>query len=253
MRKGRRQKVVWLPVDLNNRLGRAPLVASSSVTSSTIIKIYTANPLGATPTTEEIPIVKDFSGAPAVGPADADASLADIESSGYRLRRIVGKLGFSVLQGAATLNGDGSIFHITAGFIIRRVGDDGTSYAATAGVTAFNNISTANIANVMDPWIWRRSWDLADRGAAALALDPNVEAFGRSNTLAYGSGIFDGPHVDAKTARIVGPEERLFLDVTIEGINGDSQGAPGAVLLLGDLRVLGSLRTNSGNRRNASR
>lgn len=114
------------------------------------------------------------------------------------------------------------------------------------------NASPSTLANVQDPWVWRRSWDISNSNAAALTADPNSAALPPSN-VNYGGGIMDGPHVDAKTARIVGPEERLFLDVAIEGINGDSQATPGAVVLLADLRVLASMRTNQGNRRNASR
>lgn len=242
-------------MDLDNRLGVSPATASVGFQSATLIKIYTANPLGASPTTEEVAIVKDFAGSAggliAPGVADINATLADIEQSGYRLRRIVGKLGFSVLQGAAQALEDGSIFHVTAGFIIRRVNEFGQSMAILgAGAPTAHAASTASLENTMDPWIWRRSWDISDNEHAN--IDPNVVSFPRSN-YNYGAGIFDGPHVDAKTARVVGPEERLFLDVTIEGINGQAQGQPGAVLLIADLRVLASMRTNSGNRRNASR
>lgn len=247
MRK-RKAKVVWLPADLENRLGVAPGKASIANASSTIIKIFTGPNLGDPADSEEIPIVKDFGPTTGQGILVEDsATLADIEQSGYRLRRIVGKLGFSALQGAA--GATATIFHVTAGFIIRRVDTDGTSLASASA--AQRDINVANIANHMDPWIWRRSWDIADTTAAAVATDPNSAAFAPSN---YSfAGNFDGPHVDAKTARIVGPEERLFLSVTVEGINGAAQGVPGGVLLIGDIRVLASMRTNTGNRRNASR
>lgn len=254
MRKRRKAKVIWLPSDLKNRLASAPAVATSDDSTQTIIAVIPFNPFGITPTSIEIPIVKDFS-SPAAGltgfTVDPQASLADIEQSGYRLRRIVGKLGFSVQQANAAAAGDVSIAHITAGFIIRRVNSD-SGLSLAEEVNPDTECSTVSFKNIMDPWIWRRSWDLADGTAAAIALDPNVAAFPRSN-YQYGAGIFDGPHVDAKTARVVGPEERLVLDVTVEGVNGNAQGGLGAVLLLGDLRVLGSMRSSSGNRRNASR
>jgi len=247
----RKAKVVWLPQDLNNRLGAAPVAATIGTQSATLIATLTAPPLGATPFHTEFPIVKDFAGGPSGNVGDANATLADLEQSGYRLRRIVGKLGLSCLQGAAQAAGDGSIFHITCGFIIRRVNEAGQSAMSLSSLGGVD-ISPATLDNTMDPWIWRRSWDIADRSASALGLDPNVDAFRPSNYL-YGGGVLDGPHVDAKTARIVGPEERLFLSVTVEGINGSSQGAPGAILILGDLRILGSMKSNTGNRRNASR
>jgi len=250
MRKGRRKpKVVWLPADINNRLGTAPVAATSGQDSQTIIHIFTGNPLGAVPITEEIPIVKDFTQANEL--LKVETSLADIEQSGYRLRRIVGKLSFAALQNSAVGVADASIFHVTAGFIIRRIDDAGNSFASVGA--AGLDISTVTFNNIADPWIWRRSWDLSDNSAAAAALDPNVLAYAPSNVRDYAGGNSDGPHVDQKTARIVGPEERLFLSVTVEGINGSAQGEPGALVMIGDLRILASMRSNTGNRRNASR
>lgn len=244
----KKPRVVWLPQDLDNRLNVAPATATAPNDSATIIKIFTGNPLGDIAATEEIPIVKDFAGGVQGIIADAATTLADLESSGYRLRRIVGKLGFSCLQDTAIVAGGPSIFHVTAGFIIRDVDENGNSFVADAGGV---NASPATLSNTRDPWIWRRSWDIANTTSQALATDPNVAAFAPSN---YSfAGTYDGPHVDAKTARIVGTEQRLFLSVTVEGVNGAAQSPPGAILLLGDLRVLASMRSTSGNRRNASR
>lgn len=240
----RKTKVVWLPVDLSNRLGTAPATGTLDNTSSTIIKTFTGNPLGDLPAAEEIPVLKDFTESDNI--ASASTSLADIEQSGYRLRRIVGKLVFAVQQVADADPDAVSICHITAGFIIRRVNHQGISVNSIAGQ---QGISPANVQNIMDPWIWRRSWVLCNN---LIQTDPNVQAFQQSN-IRYGAGNMDGPHVDAKTARIVGPEERLFLSVVSEGVNGNAQGAPANIILLGDIRVLGSMRSNAGNRRNASR
>lgn len=249
MRK-RKVKVVWLPQDLENRLGQAPLVASSGTTSSTILHFFTGNPLGDSATTEEIPLVHDFTGpiGTGAGLGDAELSLADIASSGYRLRRIVGKLSFAAQQIAAADSTTATIFHLTAGIIVRRINRSGQSEASVSGGAQQEDINVASLDNTMDPWIWRRSWNIANQ----LGVDPNQLSYPESNDK-YGGGVMDGPHVDAKTARIIGPEERLFLDVTVEGINGASQGPPGAIIMIGDIRCLGSLRSNVGNRRNASR
>lgn len=248
MRKRRKAKVVWLPQDLDNRLGTAPATATSGEQSSTIIRLMGAPGLSAPPENDEIPIVKDFAGGLGGLIAKTDTTLADIEQTGYRLRRIVGKLYFQVLQQDRAV-GDPSIFLVTAAFIIRGVAQDGQSMASAAGNIQIN---TAKLNSTMDPWIWRRSWILANRSQTALANDINAGSFPEANVV-YGAGIFDGPHVDAKTARIVGPEERLFLDVTVEGINGNAEGAQGAIMMIGDLRVLASMRSNTGNRRNAAR
>lgn len=252
MRRTRRKaRVVWLPADINNRLGKAPLPADNAATdSSIIIKVFTANPLGDPPTNEEIPIVLDQQ-AGTIGSTQAaltDKTLADVEQSGYRLRRIVGKLFFSADQDTGAALGDPVTWIVTAGFIIRRVAADGSSVASIASGASGLLLSTQTLDNLADPWIWRRSWILSN--AAGPSLDhtnfPNV------NNIQTGSAL-DGPHVDQKTARVVGPEERLFLSVTVAGINGNAEAGPGAILLVGDLRVLASMRSSVGNRRNSTR
>lgn len=63
----------------------------------------------------------------------------------------------------------------------------------------------------------------------------------------------EGPHVDAKTARIVGPDQRLFLVVTNTIQGGSAAGGVSSCEVITDLRVLASMRSSQGNRRNASR
>jgi len=250
----KKPRVVWLPSDITNRLGKAPLAATSDLDSQTIIKIFTANPLGATPVTEEIPIVKDFASTAGGGFRVAqETTLADIISTGYRLRRIVGKISFAIAQKNANDDIDPSTWHITAGFIVRRIDPNlGTSLASVGA--AGLDISTVTFEAVTDPWIWRRSWNLADQQATLAdgSPVPQSKVYPPSNDL-YGGGNLDGPHVDAKTARVIAEDERLFLSVTVEGLDGTAQGAPGAVIMIADLRVLASLRQQQGNRRNASR
>lgn len=246
MRKRKSPRVVWLPSDLNNRLGSAPLPAANPNDNSLIIKIFTAPPLGDPVTNEEIPIVKDFQANATA--ADEQASLSDLENSGYRLRRIVGKLFFFMGQTSVFEVGNITTCCVTAGFIIRRIAQDGSSMASLASGPAGTLLSTVSLVNNPDPWIWRRSWLLSNKNPAVTNTDNIAFAFNGS----YGSAL-DGPHVDQKTARVVGPEERLFLSVSVSGVDGNAQTEPGVVALIGDLRILGSMRTSVGNRRNAQR
>lgn len=239
-------RVVWLPADFDNRLGSAPLPAGNENDSSLIIKLFTANPLGDPPLTEEIPIVKDFAANASV--INASSTLSDLENSGYRLRRIVGKLFFAMAQSSAFEIGEITTCCVTAGFIIRRIANDGSSMASLGSGPTGTLISTVSLNNNADPWIWRRSWLLSNKNAAVINTDNFAFAFNGE----YGS-VADGPHVDQKTARVVGPEERLFLSVTVSGVDGNAQTPPSAVVMIGDLRVLGSMRTSVGNRRNAQR
>jgi len=234
MRKRTKPRVVWLPpTDVNPINGQAP----DSGLKAFIVEVTNVSPNGIA--VGEIPLVIDSQD----DPLDPATSLADIESSGYRLRRIVGKIFVLCLP-----SDESQILAVvvTAGLIIRRSNPvDGKSYAS---LTLDPELShPAQIPNYGDPWIWRRSWLLGNTdGGLTVPLPPDNLFF----------SALDGPHVDQKTARIVGPEERLFLNVGITIAETTSPGVgeiPQKVKIFTDLRVLASMRTSSGNRRNASR
>jgi len=95
---------------------------------------------------------------------------------------------------------------------------------------------------------------------AALDTRNSPQYFGlpKSNVL-YGS-VADGPHIDAKTARVIHRSERLFGVLAARRYMGDFDITPETqftdthVRLLLDYRLLGSLRgTSYGNRGNAAR
>lgn len=248
MRRRTKPKVVWLPttntfsVDTGNR--------STWSLASVSAPAVAGGPAGVL----EVPIVMD---GVASDPLGATTSLADIESSGYRLRRIVGKLYCFLGQSQTTQVED--IYGVTAGFIIRRSDPStgGSIEAATGGTTG---LDPADIGNSMDPWIWRRSWILSNGpdgggGAGLLTNQFASQLSGAGGHFNFGNGypggIAEGPHVDQKTARIVGPEERLFLDVSITPLLSVNQTT--SLVCIYDLRCLASMRQNIGNRRNASR
>jgi len=236
---GRRGKprVVWLPNTNANSIGQVPASTAQE---------FVIEPSGARGdfAVAEIPITIDSDQDP-IGAADV--SLADIFSSGYRLRRIVGKVFISCTQVAED---SPIILLVTAGFIIRRADNTGTSLALQAGNAT--NLSPGDIENSSDPWIWRRAW-LVRNNLATTASLLYVNTPTNNMSPGYGSAV-DGPHVDVKTGRIVSQEERLFLDVSAMIIvaGGDPQIAT-QVRCLTDVRALASMRTSIGNRRNASR
>jgi len=227
----RKPRVVWLPPTNANSFGGL---------NTNGIQIFAVNTSGVAPkATGEIPLVIDSQD----DPLAPETSLADVENSGYRLRRIVGKIWVQCQGSDENTAGFGLV---TAGLIVRRSNPaDGQSFAILTSNE--NLISTQEIGNYGDPWIWRRSWLIGN----PLVADPE---FGFVfNNYGHGPSAVDGPHVDQKTARIVGPEERLFLDVTVHQNTEDQGEIPIVWTVLADLRVLASMRTSSGNRRNASR
>jgi len=193
--------------------------------------------------TAEIPVVID--GEP--NPLAADQTLSDVENSGYRIRRIVGK----IFVGRQQDTDAGSPFStvVTAGLIVRRINPETGASLASLNATGFLQ-DPQDIENWGDPWIWRRSWWMCNGSSDAA---PNSVDIPFSN-MECGS-VADGPHVDVKCARIVSSEERLFLNVTAQIPAGQEGGATitASHLVITDLRVLASMRTSTGNRRNASR
>lgn len=184
-------------------------------------------------------------------------TLSDIENSGYRLRRIVGKIFLQQRQELApNVNLGDTPFQVavTAGIIVRRIDQSTALSLALASANAAELMSPGELRNYSDPWIWRRTWLLNDE---SMRVALNTLPVGPTSN--YGpngacSGNADGPHVDQKTARIISKEERLFLDVSSCIIQpGNNQALDARTLVITDLRVLASMTTSSGNRRNASR
>lgn len=245
-------RVVWLPQSNANSIGDGSQVYQLAVVS-------VAGATGQS-STSEIPLVLD---AQQSAVFSDNPSLSDIESSGYRLRRIVGKIFVECAQSDIPNVGgvtQPSSCIVTAGIMVRRADFTGISYASQVGVLN-EEIDTGKIDNTGDPWVWRRSWTLGNNGALQLlaGIAPTASTrqfFPTTNFTELGGGVADGPHVDQKTARIVSQEERLFLDVTVTVLGQapvQPETNPITIAYWTDLRVLGSLRTSIGNRRNASR
>lgn len=238
-RRTKRPTVVWLPLDLANRVGVAPGNANLETQNSlSIIADIVGAPGGGKSVTIQA-VVRDE---PALV-AGAAETLSDLEGSAYRLRRIVGKIWCSTPQ-QALVGTEPSTIVVTAGFIILRVDANGTPLNGLLSPTA-NQYDPSALGEIRDPWIWRRSWILGN------SLSGQTDTGFPPTNAQYGS-IQDGPHVDAKTARVVSDEERLFLVTTAVGLNGTGQDQA-AYVVVTDLRVLASMRKQSGNRRNASR
>lgn len=238
MRRRKAPRVVWLPGTNINSLG-----AFNRSTVQRVI-INTAGAIGES-TTGEIPLVIDADNDPL---ESATQSLSDVENSGYRLRRIVGKIW--VAMGQVNINEPPKRLIVCAGLIIRRVSENGQSLASQFADDALT--STLDIEQQGDPWIWRRAWILTNNLAPSSPFGGDQAS---NNWTFYAGGNSDGPHVDQKTARLVSNEERLFLDVTCMVLEqgSDVEQAIATVEVLADLRVLASMRVSQGNRRNASR
>lgn len=254
----RKPRVVWLPpTNIFSTDTGFTTWSRASVTFSAAVAGNRGN--------IEVPLVQDGIGSDVLDPT---STIADIENSGYRLRRICGMLYVFMSQptpdaGSGAVRGPTGLFGISCGLMVRRTDSaTGGSLAAAADPT-FDSISPDAVRNSMDPWIWKRDFLLNDGFAVDPIIPGNVsptdlmlQTFATDGPWPTNARapLHEGPYIDQKTARIIGQEERLFLDVSANTINigGDSNG--NAVLsIIYTLRVLGSMRTNIGNRRNATR
>jgi len=242
-RNRRRPRVVWLPQDPFFSIDAATLAsqtvmrASDSLLSPTIgahVEIIA-------------PVVRDVS----PNPLTTANTLSDIEQSGYRLRRIVGKFWCFCAQTAPDNGGPGAAV-VTAGFIVLK-----TAAQTAVPLQVAAEYAPNDIINTADPWIWRRSWLVVNNGSANSVPfgDNNIGSLGITSHYSNVSlgGNADGAHIDQKTARIVGPDERLFLIIGATQLTAADGQTAMNLDYVWDLRVLGSMRSNVGNRGNSSR
>jgi len=234
MRRRNKPRVVWLPQTNDFSLQSLVEPYGYQVFSHTIGGAAGAQVVSLAPLTIDEP--SDV--------ATATTTLADIENSGYRLRRIVGKVFCSAEKQLSGTDFAWATVICTAGIIVLRV--DPTTDAPLA---IPQNYHPGFIVNWSDPWIWRRTWLLSN--IEPQYPDSVANLYPASNA-EYGS-VQDGPHVDQKTARIISNEERLYLVAATTIFNSENDQLASDVNWLFDLRCLASMRTSLGNRRNASR
>lgn len=190
--------------------------------------------------------------------------LGTVLGNEYFLKRIVGKLHAELLQ-VNTLGNDPSrptACLFGAGFFVARANDTSQGAGSPIGSASLSerqeNYSPLAEDTIRKPWIWRRVWTLGNQarwlkpvvitgGQAQATLPAIAIAAGATfppNTAAYGS-VADGPHIDAKTARRIKQDERLWF--VVAGRNwpaGDGVVANGGLNVNGylDFRLLGALR-----------
>jgi len=206
---------------------------------------------------DAVPVTFDYSDAPSTEQGTFDRSLQDLASgNNYRLRRIVGKIHAGCYPGANT-NTQFPLTEVAAGFIVNRTDDSGN--LVIASLLEPQACSPLAQDASQDPWIWRRKWMLApELGPLAVDAPTDSIVYGSwtqgfpSSTAGFGS-VADGPHIDQKTARVIANQERLFFWIAARVRFDNPSGQSSNIQWALDVRILASLRTAQGNRRNASR
>lgn len=252
MRKRRKTRYTWLP-NLGTEFGDQP------DRSSRYIQLA-PNPSGAViigcvPLTFDTP--QENAGViPSVG-------LNDLVGNEYFLRRIVGKCLVNFTAATGVEINDIKPCTVAAAFFVARAESEATSALLPLAwsATAVQNYNPLGADCIREPWIWRRVWRLGFLGTIAPQvrsllnqeqLDPTGGIFTSAGTWPpnnLAGSVADGPHIDAKCARRVGQDDRLWFTVAAQMDGGGSATNLYGVDVELDYRLLGALRKakNSGN------
>lgn len=242
-RRRRRQRV-WLPV-----LGTETHITGATAANDVAAQFDSGTVSGNTPLTFVHSLTWDFPAEQQIVNNAGFPSLADFEQSGYLLDSIIGKCFV-----AANIDDQHATsfrpLQVTAGFEVLRV-DAGTGLPVATGTTIEEDYDPTLAFNIRDPWIWRRTWILEPQGNNAGVVFSDRQW--PCSTAKYGS-VSDGPHIETKSRRRVGPEERLWFILTARHYpaNIDLTNASTFVEWMLDYRLIGRPMKMS-NRRNASR
>lgn len=258
-RRKRRFRGTWLP-----NLGTQSAIAGAWQSLGRTITMAAYNGTDRSGVGAVIPLVYDT-------PQEAfdfaeDEGLNTFVANEYALRRVVGKFFASYYSGfnrdAANIATYTPSIVLTAGLFVARAGDSSDSLGNAAPVgdasqaTIRRDYGVDSVNCGREPWIWRRKWILACSGlkifaqaqeGAAGTVDfdaVSVAAAYPTSTAEYGS-VLDGPHVDAKTRRRVGNDDRLWLSVWAAGFPPGFPAAPdveGRIDIHFDYRVFAALR-----------
>lgn len=251
MRRRRTRKYTWLPV-LGQDTGNTPEWTNCSFSSN--VNIPTDNTSGV----YVVPVLADRPDE-AYGVTD---QIGHVLTNDYFIRRIVGKLHVAMDQdGQPYQTGvppSPAAAEVAAGFFVARAsaqdevtgGDYPIGLAPTTNIANFENYSPLSRAASREPWIWRRSWNLSNRLDDETLTLPgsqpkNGNRFWPATNAEYGS-VLDGPHIDAKTARRVTNDERLFFAISAtmptSFTPGQNPANDGTIQFTLDVRILGALR-----------
>lgn len=259
----RKPRVVWLPPDPYNRIefynqAGQPITGPDQLAIGWAKVNMPSGGPGATQVTI-VPLVADLPAAQdaVIGLGNFSAitakpayTLADMYDSGYRLRRIVGKIAWCQEQVVGSNDPQqgtpASNFMLTAGIIVLKSSTTGVPNDPAEGSPDF-------IQSQENPWVWRRSW-ICTNYAQVGALQGYYQTWGNISSENGAYNVREGGFIDQKTARVLNQDERLFMALQYSPIDGDASAISGiGVQVVWNLRFLASLKTNIGNRRNASR
>lgn len=252
MARRRRRRVAWLPPHAGEALEGAEGILTTGRTFQLFVLNTGLTNLAIDPVAEDTPADEENVAVAAPGKMNL------ILGQEYVLKRIVGNIHVQFVPQRQASDDPSSPFaaYVVAGFFVARAEHDQTDLPIGAvGTNARDNYSPFLANNMREPWIWRRSWILGNQAqkeaniAAAranLAINPSAVTgaawnFPGSNA-EYGD-IRQGCHIDAKTGRRIGNDDRLFFAISVVQYPiGSTSNLTGLVEGVYDVRLLGALR-----------
>jgi len=227
MRRRRRNRSTWFPV-----LGTAPRSESGGLTS--YYNTYTAAAADYHIDVQSTPLIPDITWDPAV--QATDATLRDyVEGQTCIVERIVGKIVAGCEQRASSSPGTIDIVDTViacAAIAVLPTRDDGSIDVAAA---EYNPLLSANLDK---PWLWRRTWVLANNEAVA-----NTSGFfSHPASNEFFDSMATGPHIDTKgVKRAIQRNQRIFLILASVNNTIADPTEDVSVQWTVDLRVLGRM------------
>jgi len=194
------------------------------------------------PTVKYFPVTKDFTVEPETFFGLQTQTLRDeVQGNAWLLKRIVGRLNLECEQSDTSLTDDWPFLQVAAGFFVSRAADVDQSFPDLGD----EEIDVMGVNNIADPWIWRRTWLLANPASLGALNDATPTSNSRYN------GDLGGPVIDSKVARRIEREHRLWFAISTMGWNGSDiqvpdSGAQPRVKGWLDIRLFG--RMTSGRR-----
>lgn len=245
-RRKRRSKYIWLP----SRYASYETLSNATPTTAHNGTIQADG--DASVTLQLAPVLLDSNiEATDVESIDpTNVTIADIvQSNEYFIKRICGNLWLAVRQDSTGGGGVVPAALVTAGLFVARVDSSNHLQPAGAVAGAFGNFDPQHPDTLREPWIWRRTWILAntmDYTSAGASYTSSYPWAGATNWYPTDNRT-TGSGIDQKTARRVKSDERLFLAISARAWppNAGWNGGGLNIDFTYEFRVLGALRRPS--------
>jgi len=219
MRGKRRKRYTWFPTNFQTYSTSDEASLERNIQGISFLDMETN---GANPHFAISPLV--LSDSPRESDVGDSFTLNDIVGNEYIVKRIVGKFHAGAWIDTSVDFAPNIAGQLTFGIFVARADTDAPSVplgADGSAAEAYTSFNPQAVETEREPWMFQRTWIMGcmnDTGTLGLAVSPKGAGFSRAfptSTGAFGS-LHAGPHIDIKTARRVGADERLYAAVSWE-------------------------------------